>query len=237
MTEATASPHSQDPQPADLPTGEAPSVENPPAEIQPPHIAPPASEEEETARWYTRYDSPVGTLYIAAKADAITGLWYEEQKHFPLPHELGTRIDNPEAYLREHGTVEDDEPAGEYAAAQLLALACTQLDEYFTRERTSFDLPLDPEGTDFQLIVWEHLKTVPAGYTTTYGAISRAVGPGAPAQAVGQAVGRNTISIIIPCHRVVGADGSMTGYAGGVDRKRFLLALEEPAEVREARLF
>lgn len=237
MTEATASPHVQDPQPADLSTGEAPPVENPPAEIQPPHIAPLASEEEETARWYTRHDSPVGTLYIAAKADAITGLWYEEQKHFPLPHELGTRIENPEAYLREHGTAEDDEPAGEYAAAQLLALACTQLDEYFTRERTSFDLPLDPEGTDFQLIVWEHLKTVPAGYTTTYGAISRAVGPGAPAQAVGQAVGRNKISIIIPCHRVVGADGSMTGYAGGVDRKRFLLALEEPAEVREARLF
>ena len=146
-------------------------------------------------------------------------------------------IENPEAYLREHGTAEDDELAGEYAAAQLLALACTQLDEYFTRERTSFDLPLDPEGTDFQLIVWEHLKTVPAGYTTTYGAISRAVGPGAPAQAVGQAVGRNKISIMIPCHRVVGADGSMTGYAGGVDRKRFLLALEEPAEVREARLF
>ena len=155
----------------------------------------------------------------------------------PTPHELGTFIENPEGYLREHGTAEDNEPAGEYAAAQLLALATTQLDEYFERRRTTFDLPLDPEGTDFQLIVWEHLKTVPAGYTTTYGAISRAVGPGAPAQAVGQAVGRNKISIMIPCHRVVGADGSMTGYAGGVDRKRFLLALEEPSEVRETRLF
>lgn len=112
-----------------------------------------------------------------------------------------------------------------------------ELSEYFERKRTSFTLPLDPEGTDFQLIVWEHLKTVPAGYTTTYGEISRAVGPGAPAQAVGQAVGRNKVSIMIPCHRVIGADGSLTGYAGGVERKQFLLDLEEPEEVREARLF
>ena len=192
---------------------------------------------EAPTRWYTRHNSPVGTLYVAARADAIVGLWYEEQKHFPLPHELGTFIENPEGYLREHGTAGNGESSGEYAAAQLLALATTQLDEYFERRRTTFDLPLDPEGTDFQLIVWEHLKTVPAGYTTTYGAISRVVGPGAPAQAVGQAVGRNKISIMIPCHRVVGADGSMTGYAGGVDRKRFLLALEEPSEVRETRLF
>ena len=80
--------------------------------------------------------------------------------------------------------------------------------------------------------MWEHLKTVPAGYTTTYGDISRAVGPGAPAQAVGQAVGRNKVSIMIPCHRVIGADGSLTGYAGGVERKQFLLDLEEPEEVR-----
>ena len=192
---------------------------------------------EAPTRWYTRYSSPVGTLYIAARADAIVGIWYEDQAHFPLPHELGQLVENPETYLREHGTAEDNEPAGEYAAAQLLALAATQLSEYFNRERTTFDLPLDPEGTDFQLIVWEHLKTVPAGYTTTYGDISRAVGPGAPAQAVGQAVGRNKISIMIPCHRVIGADGSLTGYAGGVERKQFLLDLEEPEEVREARLF
>ena len=197
---------------------------------------------EALARWYTRYSSPVGVLYIAARADAIVGIWYEDQAHFPLPHELGELIENPETYLREHGTAEDDtaedeEPAGEYAAALLLSRAEAELSEYFERKRTSFTLPLDPEGTDFQLIVWEHLKTVPAGYTTTYGEISRAVGPGAPAQAVGQAVGRNKVSIMIPCHRVIGADGSLTGYAGGVERKQFLLDLEEPEEVREARLF
>ena len=192
---------------------------------------------EALARWYTRYLSPLGVLYLAARPDAIVGIWYEDQAHFPLPHELGELIENPGAYLREHGTAEDDEPAGEYTAAQLLELATVQLSEYFERKRTSFTLPLDPEGTDFQLIVWEHLKTVPAGYTTTYGEISRAVGPGAPAQAVGQAVGRNKVSIIIPCHRVIGADGSLTGYAGGVERKQFLLDLEEPEEVREARLF
>ena len=155
----------------------------------------------------------------------------------PAPHELGGLIENPGAYLREHGVTNGEEPAGEYAAAQLLSRAEAELSEYFDRKRTSFTLPLDPEGTDFQLIVWEHLKTVPAGYTTTYGEISRAVGPGAPAQAVGQAVGRNKVSIMIPCHRVIGADGSLTGYAGGVERKQFLLDLEEPEEVREARLF
>ena len=159
------------------------------------------------------------------------------QAHFPLPHELGGLIENPGAYLREHNTAEEEEPTEEYAAAQLLSRAEVELSEYFERKRTSFTLPLDPEGTDFQLIVWEHLKTVPAGYTTTYGEISRAVGPGAPAQAVGQAVGRNKVSIMIPCHRVIGADGSLTGYAGGVERKQFLLDLEEPEEVREARLF
>ena len=197
---------------------------------------------EAFTRWYTRYSSPIGVLYLAARADAVVGIWYEDQAHFPLPHELGELIENPGAYLREHGTAEDDtaedeEPAGEYAAALLLSRAEAELSEYFERKRTSFTLPLDPEGTDFQLIVWEHLKTVPAGYTTTYGEISRAVGPGAPAQAVGQAVGRNKVSIMIPCHRVIGADGSLTGYAGGVERKQFLLDLEEPEEVREARLF
>ena len=192
---------------------------------------------EALARWYTRYASPVGTLYIAARADAVVGIWYEDQAHFPLPHELGGLIENPGAYLQERRTAKDEEPTEEYAAAQLLSRAEAELSEYFERKRTSFTLPLDPEGTDFQLIVWEHLKTVPAGYTTTYGEISRAVGPGAPAQAVGQAVGRNKVSIMIPCHRVIGADGSLTGYAGGVERKQFLLDLEEPEEVREARLF
>lgn len=135
---------------------------------------------EALSRWYTRYASPVGTLYIATRADALVGIWYEDQAHFPLPHELGELIENPVTYLREHGAAEGEEPADEYAAAQLLSRAEVELSEYFERKRTSFTLPLDPEGTDFQLIVWEHLKTVPAGYTTTYGDISRAVGPVPP---------------------------------------------------------
>ena len=92
---------------------------------------------EALTRWYTRYSSPVGVLYIAARANAIVGIWYEDQAHFPLPHELGGLVENPGAYLRDHGTPEDDEPAGEYAAAQLLELATVQLSEYFARKRTS----------------------------------------------------------------------------------------------------
>lgn len=108
---------------------------------------------EALTRWYTRYSSPVGVLYIAARANAIVGIWYEDQAHFPLPHELGGLIENPGAYLREHNTAEEEEPTEEYAAAQLLSRAEVELSEYFERKRTSFTLPLDPEGTDFQLIV------------------------------------------------------------------------------------
>ena len=167
---------------------------------------------------------------FAAAAGSARALVHALRK--PRGHSLHRR---PRGW--DHSATEGEEPTGKYAAAQLLSRAAAELSEYFERKRTSFTLPLDPEGTDFQLIVWEHLKTIPAGYTTTYGEISRAVGPGAPAQAVGQAVGRNKVSIMIPCHRVIGADGSLTGYAGGVERKQFLLDLEEPEEVREARLF
>ena len=98
---------------------------------------------EALARWYTRYSSPVGVLYLAARADAIVGIWYEDQAHFPLPHELGELIENPVTYLREHGAAEGEEPADEYAAAQLLSRAEVELSEYFERKRTSFTLPLE----------------------------------------------------------------------------------------------
>lgn len=181
-----------------------------------------------TMRWHSIIDSPLGLLYLAASAKALTGLWYEEQTHFPIPDELGEFIPNPSAIT------EDSSLAG---AARILEHTARELQEYFAGERMSFTVPLAPEGTDFQLMVWEYLRSVPHGYTTTYGTISRAVGPGAPAQAVGQAVGHNKVSIIIPCHRVLGSDGRLTGYAGGLDRKQFLLDLEEPAEIRESRLF
>ena len=100
------------------------------------------------------------------------------------------------------------------------------LGEYFRGERTAFDLPLAPTGTAFQLRVWEQLRTIPYGVTCSYADIARAVGAGNGFRAVGLANGRNPISIIVPCHRVIGADGRLTGYGGGMDRKRFLLDLE-----------
>ncbi len=101
-----------------------------------------------------------------------------------------------------------------------------ELDEYFAGRRRAFDLVLAPAGTPFQLAVWEELRRIPFGGTTTYGELARRVGRPTAARAVGAAVGRNPISIIVPCHRVVGSDGALTGFAGGLDRKRALLALE-----------
>uniref|UniRef100_UPI001EE8BFE3 methylated-DNA--[protein]-cysteine S-methyltransferase n=1 Tax=Rothia sp. HSID18067 TaxID=2419514 RepID=UPI001EE8BFE3 len=187
----------------------------------------------------------MGRLYVAASDNALTGIWYEEQAHFPLPHELGERITDPAGLVAEADEVAqaigaDAERRGEHiyvAPARILAQTERELDEYFRGRRTDFEVPLDPDGTDFQLAVWDYLKTVPYGYTVTYGEISRMVGPGAPAQAVGQAVGHNKIAIIIPCHRVLGAGGKLTGYAGGLDRKRWLLDREEPKDIRSGRLF
>jgi methylated-DNA-[protein]-cysteine S-methyltransferase len=101
-----------------------------------------------------------------------------------------------------------------------------QLDEYFAGARTAFDLPLAPRGTPFQRRVWEELARIPFGATVTYGELAARVGHPGAARAVGAAVARNPISIVVPCHRVVGADGTLTGYAGGVARKAYLLAHE-----------
>ena len=101
-----------------------------------------------------------------------------------------------------------------------------QLDEYFEGARTTFDLPLHPSGTPFQLAVWAQLRTIPTGTTTNYGDIAERIGKPNASRAVGAAVGRNPISIIVPCHRVVGSTGALTGYAGGLDRKVALLTLE-----------
>ncbi len=163
------------------------------------------------------YDSPLGTVYLASTDQALVGSWFEGQAHFPVPHVVGERVQL------------DNHP--------ILRQASKELDEYFEGNRKSFDVPLDPDGTDFQLAVWEALKDIPHGYTTTYGHISKIVGPGAPAQAVGQAVGHNKLSIFIPCHRVLSADGKLTGYAGGIERKQYLLNLESPSAEEEGRLF
>ncbi|UOY03781.1 methylated-DNA--[protein]-cysteine S-methyltransferase [Blastococcus sp. PRF04-17] len=108
-----------------------------------------------------------------------------------------------------------------------------QLDEYFAGGRTAFDLPLRPAGTGFELAVWEQLTRIPYGRTRTYGAVAKAVGEPGGAQAVGAASGRNPLAIVVPCHRVVGADGTLVGFGGGLPRKRFLLDLEQ----RDDRLF
>ncbi|HUH53211.1 MAG TPA: methylated-DNA--[protein]-cysteine S-methyltransferase [Microbacteriaceae bacterium] len=119
----------------------------------------------------------------------------------------------------------------------LLTNTLLQLKEYLDGIRTVFSLPLSPEGNEFSNQVWQILLSIPYGSTTTYGTIASELGNPYLAQRVGQAVGHNPISIIIPCHRVLGADGSLTGYVGGLEIKRQLLALEEPAAVSANRLF
>ncbi len=159
-----------------------------------------------------RYDSPLGPMLLAADEAGVTGAWFEGQKHFAA--RLGP------------GSAEGDSPA--------LAGARRWLDLYFAGREPDFMPPLHLTGTAFQLAVWELLRAIPYGQTTTYGTLARRLAARQgldrmSAQAVGGAVGRNPVSILVPCHRVVGADGSLTGYAGGLDRKRALLRLEGAA--------
>ena len=128
----------------------------------------------------------------------------------------------------------DDDPArvrlgerSEDAAHPVLAAAAAQLGEYFRGERTEFDLPLDPVGTDFQRAAWDALRQIPFGTTISYGEQAAQMGDRRKARAVGAANGRNPLSIVVPCHRVVGATGSLTGFAGGVDTKAWLLTHEQ----------
>lgn len=156
----------------------------------------------------TEYDSPLGRLTLASDGQAICGLWIEGQKYHGA------------------GLPEQPEPGSDDALDALAAW----LDAYFAGERPDAgSLPLAPRGSDFRQAVWEILRQIPYGETTTYGEIAqqlKAQGGSASALAVGGAVGHNPISIVIPCHRVVGADGSLTGYAGGIGRKMQLLQLE-----------
>lgn len=166
---------------------------------------------------HTVLDTAVGPLTIVADADAIVGIYFLGHSVKPVQIDFGPRMNA--------------------AADDVLGVAAHQLSEYLSGERTRFDLPVRTHGDELSERVWDHLVQIPYGATTSYGAIARELGNPKMAQAVGRCVGHNPISIVIPCHRVVGSDGSLTGYAGGLDRKRFLLALEEPAEAAEARLF
>ncbi|MFD8547751.1 methylated-DNA--[protein]-cysteine S-methyltransferase [Streptomyces sp. NPDC059649] len=154
-------------------------------------------------------DTPVGPLTLVAAGDALTGLYMTDQRHRPPEETFGTPADP------------DDPP---------FAAAATQLRAYFRGELTTFDLPLALRGTPFQRRVWAALCTIPYGETRTYGQLAALLGTPGAARAVGLANGRNPVGIIVPCHRVVGADGSLTGYGGGLDRKRRLLAFERTVE-------
>ena len=157
---------------------------------------------------YTELPTPVGSLLLTANDTAITGIY------FP------TRDRKPQGRA---GWVADD---GKGPASAVLARARQQLTEYFAGSRTTFDLPLEPGGTPFQQSVWDALRTIPYGTTTSYGAIARRLGDVHATRAVGAANGQNPIPIVVPCHRVVGARGELTGFGGGLDRKRWLLEHE-----------
>jgi methylated-DNA-[protein]-cysteine S-methyltransferase len=154
------------------------------------------------AFYCSELDSPVGPLLLLGDGRALTGLYMGEHKHLP-PLPAGCR--------------RDDKPFRE-ARAQLRA--------YFAGTRTEFDLPLRSAGSPFQQSVWRGLREIPFGQTESYGALAKRLGNANASRAVGLANGRNPISIIVPCHRVVGATGALTGYGGGLGRKRWLLAHE-----------
>ncbi len=160
----------------------------------------------------TTIATPLGPLLLARTDRGLAGAWFAAQKHHP------PRLDAPER--------PDDE---------LLLRAADRLGRYFAVPHSGFDLPLDLHGTPFQRAVWAALLAIPLGHTRSYADIAAAVGVPAAMRAVGAAVGRNPVSVIVPCHRVIGRDGSMTGYAGGLDRKLALLRLErERADVDTA---
>ena len=151
----------------------------------------------------TTITTPLGKLLLARTARGLAGVWFEGQKHHPGPLAAPRKPDD-----------------------ELLRRAADQLRAYFAGERERFDVPLDLHGTPFQRTVWAALLAIAPGRTRSYGEIAKSLDAASAVRAVGAAVGRNPVSVIVPCHRVVGSDGSLTGYAGGVDRKRALLTLE-----------
>ena len=154
---------------------------------------------------YTTVDSPLGPLTLVADGDALVGLYMAGQAHRPADERFG-------------------EPAPD--GDPTLSRVADELAEYFAGRRREFTVPLRPAGTDFQRAVWEEIATIPYGETATYTDLALALGRPTATRAVGAAVGRNPLTVIVPCHRVMGAGGALTGYAGGLDRKVALLTLE-----------
>ena len=152
---------------------------------------------------FTTVDSPIGPLTLMARDGRLTHLVMEDQAHAVVP------------------------PPGSRRDDDVFAEVATQLGEYFAGRRTTFDVPMTLEGTDFQRRVWAQLCAIPYGETISYGELARRVGNPKASRAVGSANGRNPVAVIVPCHRVIAADGSLGGYGGGLDRKVVLLGLEQ----------
>jgi methylated-DNA-[protein]-cysteine S-methyltransferase len=159
----------------------------------------------------------IDDVIVVASGDAVVGIYFPGHWTKPDFAAFGPEVD--------------------VATDPLLAAAAAQLTAYLRGERTAFDFPMRATGSEFEQRVWSLLREVPYGETTTYGRLAEQLGDRALARRVGQAVGHNPLSIAVGCHRVLGADGSLTGYAGGLERKEFLLALEEPEMAKAGRLF
>ncbi len=159
------------------------------------------------ARKHNVVDSPIGPLTLVSHDGALAGLYMQVRGHEPDAATLGAAV----------GADSD----------AVLAETAAQLKAYFAGQLSTFDLPVVLEGSAFQRTVWAGLRQIPYGQTISYGELARRIGQPSASRAVGLANGRNPVSIVVPCHRVVGADGSLTGYGGGLDRKRYLLALEQ----------
>jgi methylated-DNA-[protein]-cysteine S-methyltransferase len=155
-------------------------------------------------RSYDTMKSPCGGILLAASESGLTGIYFNRQKYHPR-RGADWKLDPKHPVLKE---------------------AKRQLKEYFAGKRRRFSIALDPQGTPFQRSVWRQIAKVGFGETVSYGELARRAGRPGSARAAGVATGRNPIGIVVPCHRIVGANGSLTGYAGGLDRKRALLALE-----------
>ncbi len=163
--------------------------------------------------YYTYLETPIETLLLTSDGTSLTGLYMDAHKHGP--------------HIGRDGVRRDD--AAPFAEVK------RQLAAYFDRKLRIFDLPLTAHGTPFQMRVWEELGKIPYGSTLSYGELAQRIGNPNASRAVGLANGRNPISIIVPCHRVIGANGSLTGYGGGLERKQALLALESSVLARESR--
>ena len=192
---------------------------------------------------FTKIHSPLGELTLVASDTGLTAVHFPTSREVPPLHvvERGTggedhvlargtggEASKVQVLIRKDGAawLEDD---GSGPAGAVLARTREQLNEYFARTRTTFDLPLDPAGSAFERRVWDALRAIPYGSTVSYGELARRLGDPRATRAVGAANGKNAIPIIVPCHRVVGARGELTGFGGGLDRKRWLLEHEGAA--------